>query len=99
MTHSYPTLHVSDLYKNVFYNDQGIGFQMKSNAKATCINNIFYVTGDSPITETYAPGPRFLYNSFYGQAAPAQGISNIVGDPGFVDPGQDRKSTRLNSSH
>ncbi|NQX64032.1 fibronectin type III domain-containing protein [Paenibacillus qinlingensis] len=74
----------SIFYNNVFYNSLGIGFQMKNSANATFINNIFYVTGS---TETYAALPRFINNAFYGQTAPAQGLSNIVGNPGFVNPG------------
>ncbi|MGG1555777.1 right-handed parallel beta-helix repeat-containing protein [Paenibacillus ferrarius] len=87
--HSY-TMNITDpglFYNNVFYNDLGIGFQMKNNANATFMNNIFYVTGQSP-SETYPSLPRFLNNAFYGQTAPAQGKYNIVGNPGFVNPGQ-----------
>jgi hypothetical protein len=72
-------------HNNVFYNDSGIGFQMKSNPKAMYINNIFDVTG-SP-AESYASSPTFYYNAFHGQPVPAQGYGSITGDPGFVDPG------------
>ncbi|NQX58441.1 fibronectin type III domain-containing protein [Paenibacillus qinlingensis] len=88
--HSY-TMNINDpgiYYNNVFYNDLGIGFQMKNNPNATYMNNVFYVTGPSPVTETYPTGPKFLSNAFYGKAAPAQGKNNVVGDPGFVDPGK-----------
>ncbi|MFK7692228.1 fibronectin type III domain-containing protein [Paenibacillus sp. HJGM_3] len=88
--HSY-TMNINDpgiYYNNVFYNDTGVGFQMKNNANATFLNNVFYVTGPSPVTETYPTGPKFVNNAFYGKAAPTQGKNNVVGDPGFVDPGK-----------
>lgn len=71
-------------YNNVFYNDLGIGFQVRDNANATYMNNIFYVTNSD---EAYSSVPKFYYNAFYGQPAPAQGLNNITGDPGMVNPG------------
>lgn len=82
------TLNISGdtnlIYNNVFYNDLGIGFKIRENPKTTFLNNIFYVTGGS---EQYASAPKYYYNAFHGQAAPLHGVNNIVGDPGFVNPG------------
>ncbi|MDF2926481.1 MAG: hypothetical protein K0R57_5395 [Paenibacillaceae bacterium] len=81
------TIYGSDpglYYNNIFYNDLGIGFQVRDNANATYMNNIFYVTGSE---EAYSSVPKFYYNAFYGQPAPGQGLGSIVGDPGMVNPG------------
>ncbi|MDF2923048.1 MAG: hypothetical protein K0R57_1962 [Paenibacillaceae bacterium] len=85
------TINTSDpalIYNNVFYNDLGIGIQVNNNPNATFMNNVFYSVGPAPITENYSAAPRFINNAFYGQPAPAQGLNNRVGDPGFVNPGQ-----------
>ncbi|WP_167859113.1 golvesin C-terminal-like domain-containing protein [Paenibacillus cymbidii] len=74
------------IYNNVFYNDIGTGLTIRNNPKVTYTNNIFYVTGGG--SEQYPALPKFHYNAFYGQTAPLQGVKNIVGDPGFVAPGE-----------
>lgn len=72
-------------YNNVFYNEKVDGFHVSDNSNATYINNIFNVTGGNT---NYPSSPKFYYNAFYGQTAPSQGNGNIVGDPGFVNPGK-----------
>ncbi|WP_438444112.1 golvesin C-terminal-like domain-containing protein [Gorillibacterium sp. sgz5001074] len=82
------TMNISDpslLYNNLFYNDNGDGFVIANNAKATFVNNIFYTSkGNTP----YPAGPKFYNNGFFGAAPPAQGLNNLTVDPKFVNPGQ-----------
>lgn len=81
------TLNISDpslYYNNVFYNDNGDGFVIKNNAKATFINNIFYTSKGNI---AYPSGPKFYYNDFFGSAPPLQGVKNLTADPLFVNPG------------
>lgn len=82
------TMNISDpsiYYNNVFYNDNGDGFKIKDNAKATFINNIFYTSkGNTP----FPVSPKFYNNAFSGSAPPSQGVNNLVVDPKFIDPGK-----------
>ncbi len=87
--HSSNTMNTTDTglyYNNIFYNDEGDGISMKNNPKAVFVNNIFYTTDTS--AASYPAGSQFYYNSFYGQPAPAQAKASILGDPGFIAPGQ-----------
>jgi hypothetical protein len=71
---------------NVFYNDKVDGFHIADNSNGTFVNNIFNITGGDANYSSYS---NFFYNAFNGQTAPpVQGKGNIVGDPGFVDPGK-----------
>ncbi|MFV0342415.1 MAG: fibronectin type III domain-containing protein [Anaerocolumna sp.] len=81
------TMNLQDpaiIYNNTFYQDLGDGIIIKDSAKVTFLNNIFYVKGG---TSVFPKQIKYYNNAFYGTAAPSNGINNIVGDPGLVNPG------------